>query len=129
MQLQLASSGLSAHARAMAGIAFMDQTSPGWREKIDRGNLNIMYDCGCVIGQVHGSYNENRGKGKLLPSNKFAADRGFFAYCHGADGEKAEYAALTNAWLSILAAEDAARAQVQSYMARKRTMQRAVATA
>lgn len=129
MQLQLASSGLSAHQRAMAGIAFMDQTAPGWRSKIDRKTLNIRFDCTCAIAQVHGSYNENVGAGKLLPSNDFAADRGFFAYSHGTAGAKAEYAALTKAWLDILAAEDATRTQVQSYVARKRISQRAVATA
>lgn len=109
MTLQLATSGMSAHQRALAGIAFMDRTSPGWRGKINRQKLNIMYDCGCVVGQVHGSYNANRGKGKLLPNNKVAADRGFFAYSHGTAGETAEYAALTKAWRDILAAEDAVR--------------------
>lgn len=107
--LTLATSGLSAHQRVIAGIGFLDKTSPGWRNKIDRDTLDIRYDCTCAIAQVHGSFNDNVGKDRLIKSHKQAADLGFYAYCHGTAGERAEYAALTKAWRHILAAEDAVR--------------------
>ncbi len=100
----------------MAGIAFMDNTEPGWRSRIDGGSLDIKYDCGCVVGQVYGSFNANMGKGRLLETYKQAADLGFYAYSHGTSGADAEYAALTKAWLDILAAEDSARRLTQRVM-------------
>lgn len=93
----------------MAGIAFMDNTEPGWRSRIDRGSLDIKYDCGCIVGQVYGSFNANTGKGRLLETYKKAADLGFYAYSHGTSGADAEYAALTKAWLDIFATEDSVR--------------------
>lgn len=117
MKLKLFSSDLSVHDRAMAGVAFMDKTMPGWRSKIDRGSLNIMYDCGCVIGQVFGSFNDQM-RPLFAGDYKKAADLGFYAYAHLKPSGKQEYAALTEAWQKIFSAEDEAKRVLTSKTAR-----------
>jgi hypothetical protein len=47
--------------RVAAGAAFLDQTEPGWDARIDLDRLDIGSDCGCVLGQLHGSYSSALG--------------------------------------------------------------------
>ena len=123
---QLAISGATAHERVLAGIAFMDRTTRDWRLKINPDRLNIRSDCTCAIAQVHGSFNEHwqRLFGNDL---KRAADLGFYAYAAHTRGARDEYAVLTAEWKKVLAAEKAAREQVQAHIARKRFGFRAAA--
>jgi hypothetical protein len=127
MALQLARSGLSAHERVLAGIAYLDRHHKGWRSNLDRGTLDIASNCDCAWAQGSGTYDFN---GTWIVSEqrlKQAADLGFYAYAHGTRGAAAEYRALTTAWLDALAAEDAIREEVEAYVARNRFAQRAYA--
>ena len=123
---QLATSGATARERVLAGIAFMDRVTPGWRLKIKPDRLNIQSDCTCAIAQVHGSFNEHwqRLFGNDL---KRAADLGFYAHAAHTRGARDEYAVLTAEWKKVLAAENAAREQVQGHIAQKRQFARAAA--
>ena len=39
-----------------AGMAYLDEHDPGWLDKIDLGQLDIMSCKKCVIGQLHREY-------------------------------------------------------------------------
>lgn len=125
--LRIATSGLTAQQRVLAGIAFLDKNAEGWRSKINPDTLDIQFDCTCAVAQVFGSYNANVGRGRLLESHKKAADLGFYAYNHMNEGADAEYAVLTKAWLDILAAENAVRTLMQRVSGTACAARRAVA--
>lgn len=38
------------------GVALLDEHNPDWREHVDSHSLNMSSSCGCVLGQVYGSY-------------------------------------------------------------------------
>lgn len=105
--LQLASSQPTIMQRVMAGVAYMDRNRKGWRDRIDRKRLNIAHDCGCVIGQEFGSFNDIAET--LFGSYRNAAKYGFYAYSHGTSAAHLEYAALTSGFKQALAAGDAVK--------------------
>lgn len=80
--------------RVTAGMAFLDTRMPGWHKQLRIGDLDIGSDCGCVIGQLLGSYNDNiEGLGL---DHHGARDYGFFEHVGPNRGDR--YERLTAAW-------------------------------
>ena len=46
----------SMQERVRRGAALLDQHRDEWAEKIDLDRLSMSSRCGCVLGQIHGSY-------------------------------------------------------------------------
>ncbi len=38
------------------GAAYLDETTPGWADRIDLDNLRLSDKCACVLGQLDGDY-------------------------------------------------------------------------
>jgi hypothetical protein len=60
--------------RARRGAAWLDQTMPGWFQKVDPISLDIGGSNTCVIGQLYGDYNKWVDK----VSADFARRHGFY---------------------------------------------------
>jgi hypothetical protein len=39
-----------------AGVAWLDETHPGWELKIDLSQLDMSHSCLCILGQLEGNY-------------------------------------------------------------------------
>lgn len=78
--------------RVSAGVAFLDARQPGWHKRIRIGDLDISSDCGCVIGQLFESYNDN----PLELDYRQARDYGFFEYAGRNRDDR--YGRLTALW-------------------------------
>jgi hypothetical protein len=98
----------------MSGIAFLDKNVAGWRSKINIGSLNIQTDCGCVVGQIFGSFNDKREQ--MFGTYAGAANRGFYAYNHLNDGANDEYRLLTAEWKRVLQAEQTVRRSLMAHL-------------
>lgn len=51
--------GAQAHTvqeRVIAGASFLDERSPGWDEKINLADLNMMKSSKCILGQLYRRY-------------------------------------------------------------------------
>lgn len=44
--------------RVAAGAAWLDQHEPGWWQRINLDRLNLNSECNCILGQLHGRYND-----------------------------------------------------------------------
>lgn len=44
----------TAREAAARGAALLDEKDPGWRDRIDRDELDLRLPCGCIIGQDFG---------------------------------------------------------------------------
>ena len=83
------------------GSSLLDQLEPGWASRVDLARLDVGDVCNCVIGQLHGDYNNHRG---LVMMNAITAD--LFAYSEGDFGRHFGFMAdtyieadkLTGAW-------------------------------
>ena len=92
-------------ANIQNGIAWLDGNRPGWRPKvkakIEAGEFDMGYPCGCVIGATDGNFFNLF----LITDNEWpdAIERGFslpfMEYEYKAD---IEYAKLTQLWIEAL---------------------------
>lgn len=96
--------------RVKRGAALLDEKRPGWWQRIDLGRLDVASDCDCVGGQLPGGYGKVAddlfGPGvtfSLEVSHGFEADGDFEG------GDAGEFAALTEAWRSLILARRAAQ--------------------
>ena len=92
----------SAESRAAAGIAFLDQHDPGWRESIRVGDLDIRKEEECALGQRYGSF----AKGQMLYVDVPGFDTaklGFYSGEYSPDEVHVYHADLTAAWKKLLA--------------------------
>ena len=80
--------------RVACGMAFLDTRMPGWHKDVRVGDLDISTSCGCVIGQLFGSYNDNVEGLGLTPHD--ARDLGFYEF--DGQGREERYGRLTAAW-------------------------------
>lgn len=44
--------------RVARGAALLDEQVPGWERRIDPDRLDVTSACGCILGQVFGSYDD-----------------------------------------------------------------------
>ena len=99
----------TAKARVQAGIAYLDETSPNWREKFDWENFAVDSIYSCPIGQTFGDYTNhlnNLFPGRWdnsysnLKAHQWAVTHGFDSGVDQWDGY-ASYGDLTDAWLEL----------------------------
>lgn len=57
------------------GVKWLDRNYPTWRTAVDVGTLDMDSDCGCVVGQVVGSYSQMAPWG--FPPGVSGCDLGF----------------------------------------------------
>src|SRR5262245_55454491 len=81
--------------RARRGAAWLDQNLPGWFLRVNPQQLDIEFCNTCVIGQLHGDYNDWKE-----PKKDFAVKHGFFVR-HRATKN---WAKQTAAWREEIAA-------------------------
>jgi hypothetical protein len=53
--------------RVAAGAAWLDEHLPGWPQRISLTDLDMADDCGCVLGQILGRYDEIFVSNDVLP--------------------------------------------------------------
>lgn len=105
---------LNIRNRVMAGVAFLDENVPQWRERIDPNELRMNSGTTCVLGQVFEGYDELGRSGFLYaidtfgtwytdtPTCDWQVDRAF-AYM-GIMSYEHEDEVLLRAWRLVLAA-------------------------
>lgn len=71
------------------GVALLNERLPGWKKLVDADSLNLASDCGCVLGQVLGSY--YKGAELLGLSQAERIEYGFWP-------RRAAWKRLTQAW-------------------------------
>lgn len=86
---------------------YLDGTEPGWHKKIDRETLDIGLSCGCIMGQLHGSFGQ--GMRKHFPHKKdpdmWDSDSPYkFAFGDAFDLDNQDYDSLTKLWLHEISA-------------------------
>lgn len=99
--------------RVQAGAAWLDETEPGSVDRIDPDQLDLASICDCILGQIHGDYDDARDA-RLQGSDYAAASYGFTIWPdHAPDGMNTgeEFAALTEAWRELIAARRAGGAR------------------
>jgi hypothetical protein len=93
--------------RVARGTALLDERMPGWDKRIDLAALNISSACGCILGQLHGSFREGLFEyaDTLLPDGLSAADHcyGFVWAARPGEDANEEVAALTAEWKRVIA--------------------------
>lgn len=97
---------LDPSVRISAGLAFMDERYPGWRNRINPDTLDVADPCNCILAQATGrDYNE------VVPElglRAMAASRLGIFVIDNSPGEEpspaalAEYDVLTAGWLEAL---------------------------
>lgn len=83
----------SIEERVATGSAWLDEHRPGWWRRIDLDTLDIVDECGCVLGQEYGSYVNAPDE---IWERGLIAGGGFDAAVIG------EYAALTDGWRRLI---------------------------
>ena len=96
-------SRLTMQDRVQAGARYLDTEHPGWEHGINLDKLHIANDCGCVIGQMTGSYNKYV-EGVGMP-DQVARDLGFFETRGVTQGDR--YDRITEVWVAEIAARQA----------------------
>lgn len=91
------------------GIAVLDETTPTWRDQVDKRVLDLASWGYCILGQVYGDYGQGLDMltGRYLPA--FSALSAWEARCafardHGFNADDTgDHEPLTDAWLEALA--------------------------
>lgn len=88
----------SPRERVARGAEFLDEHRPGWRSEINLADLDLESTCGCVLGQLFGTYGDGlRALATGVP-RVWGASMGF-------DDPRGEaHAELTELWLEELGA-------------------------
>jgi hypothetical protein len=99
--------------RVAAGVAWLDENVPDWLGRVDPLTLDLSDDCGCVLGQLFGLFEDGLGETGL--SDPYAL--GFHGYVHrqywrcqsGTSWGDVldEFRGLTQAWREAIAARQA----------------------
>jgi len=99
----------SALLRAGRGAEWLDKHEPGWHERVDLQLFDMRVCAWCIVGQVMGSYTQ--GLWDLGLTSEDAPDYGF-DQAAGVDpiAIAADYAALREAWTTLILARCAGRA-------------------
>lgn len=107
---------LNVRDRVLAGVAFLDETVPDWRERINLDTLDVSSGQNCVLGQVFAHKATESGSGFLYAIETFGGgwewidgewrvwqtDRGFAL--DGTTSYQHENTVLNRAWRLVLAA-------------------------
>ena len=81
--------------QVLAGMVWLDETVPGWVEKIDTEKLMMSSGPNCILGQVYGDY----CTGLSMRTDTWAVRHGFDVPTSTRMGAFAEkYEALTKLW-------------------------------
>lgn len=104
-----------ARARVAAGVAWLDEHRPDWRERVELRRFDIRSACRCVLGQVFEEDQANddsiSGYGYVLSRLILPVDRliqlGFDAKLGGAGGAIRDFDRLQRAWTLELTADRA----------------------
>lgn len=88
-------------AKARRGFAFMDRTSPGWKEMVDLDELDIGHACGCILGQVHPEQDFNETVKRLRMSTATQVSYGLFVD-EEEDIQSWKYDLLTDIWHDLI---------------------------
>lgn len=92
----------NATERVKAGAALLDDSDPGWVDRINLEKFSLRSECRCILGQLDGDY--WRGLKKRDLTDYFDADGlGFAAEVNGEE-ESAEWDALEAAWRELILA-------------------------
>lgn len=86
-----------------AGAFYLDENHPGWFKKINLDTLDLSNQCNCVLGQLHGDYDDGLIEEKIAASRNWspgpahrvalrAIHLGFYSF------GRVKYDALTKAW-------------------------------
>lgn len=92
-----------------AGVAFLDERQPGWRERVSTSKLNLADDLSCVLAQVYGKSFWEVLDFDLNETTKWADAHGFtiVGWYSEDDGDECDrrWGALHAAWFAELARE------------------------
>lgn len=88
--------------RVQLGIAFLDDMLGGrsWRRRIKLRELDLSYDCSCILGQLHIDY--EHGRRKLGLNNDSAQALGFYLHDTERNPVDDRYKQLTKEWKQAL---------------------------
>jgi hypothetical protein len=109
--------------RVAAGIALLDERTPGWRKKVDLDMLNLADGRWCIVGQVYGEFWENqhrpfKNQRRMgLDDDRAAREKleakleahGFFISWRRQPYGWQKYAGLTKAWKRAIRKRDKAQ--------------------
>lgn len=87
---------------AASGAAYLDEHEPGWHDFVIPATLSMGDACGCVMGQLHGTY--YRGMDEHFGADRpidLASDYGFDLTA-GQDSDPDAWTMLDRAWLAQL---------------------------
>ena len=94
-------------ARAARGAKLLDDTFPGWADRINLGRLKMEQRKNCILGQLFGDFFIGRkqfGFWKAFQMQK----HGFFARLFSVTSTRVQYQRLTEAWTAEVNARRAA---------------------
>ena len=93
-------------ARVVRGAALLDETLPGWVERIDLDNLALDDECDCVLGQTWDGYSLSSPFDAHMNELGLLGSEGIE---HGFDvRDPREYEALTAEWKRLVEARRSA---------------------
>lgn len=88
-------------SRVAKGAKLLDEKRPGWAHKIDVDTFDIMDDCGCVLGQLEGDFED--ALMRLLPDWRDDNEHVAHGFDAGQPFDPDEYILLTLAWKRCIA--------------------------
>ncbi len=88
--------------RVARGVAWLDETRPGWAERVDLDRLDLASPCRCVLGQEFGDYFEIVWSDGAPPDTQAY---GFNAAspASGRQAQSREFDALEAEWRRVIA--------------------------
>jgi hypothetical protein len=88
-------------ANVEKGAAFLDERMPGWLDRVDVPNLDLGSCFRCVLGQLGGSYHDERLRLGLAYQESIELGFNVSALDNGIT-EAREYASLTEEWQAYI---------------------------
>jgi len=93
-------------ARAIKGMEYLDEYAPGWIDKIDLANLNMVNTRFCVLGQVFGNYWDHVVRDgafwENVPRHHKVSDYGFQVDNDDYESIGSPYVALADVWDALI---------------------------